>query len=88
LRKFFKRNFSKIQHIVVSGIKEGYFRDDLVAEVIPEVISVLYSSISRTGQFKKFKLSAAQLMHNTIDAYLRGVCTDKGLKEIKKNNKS
>jgi len=27
-------------------------------------------------------------MHNTIDAYLRGVCTDKGLKEIKKNNKS
>jgi len=56
--------------------------------VIPEVISVLYSSISRTGQFKKFKLSAAQLMHNTIDAYLRGVCTDKGLKEIKKNNKS
>ena len=88
LRKFFKRNFSKIQHIVVSGIKEGYFRDDLVAEVIPEVISVLYSSISRTGQFKKFKLSAAQLMHNTIDAYLRGVCTDKGLKEMKKNNKS
>jgi AcrR family transcriptional regulator len=88
LRKFFKRNFSKIQHIVVSGIKEGYFRDDLVAEVIPEVISVLYSSITRTGQFKKFKLSAAQLMHNTIDAYLRGVCTDKGLKEIKKNNKS
>jgi hypothetical protein len=84
LRKFFKKNFSELQHIIVSGIEHGYFRDDIVAEVIPEVISVLYSSITRTGQFKKYKLSAAELMQHTIDPYLRGICTDKGLKEIRK----
>ena len=84
LRKFFGKNFSEMRHIVVSGINQGYFRDDIVAKIIPEVIGVLYSSITRTGQFKKFKLSAAELMHNTIDAYLRGICTDKGLKELKK----
>ena len=88
LRKFFKKNFSEVHHIVVSGIEQGYFRDDIVAEIIPEVIGVLYSSITRTGQFKKFKLSATDLMHNTIDAYLRGICTEKGLKEIKKITKS
>ena len=88
LRKFFKQNFTEVQHIVVSGMEQGYFRDDLVAEIIPEVISVLYSSITRTGQFKKFKLSAAELMHNTIDAYLRGICTEKGLKEINKITQS
>ena len=88
LRKFFKKNFSELQHIVVSGVKQGYFRDDIAAAVIPEVISVLYSSITRTGQFKKFKLSAAELMQNTIEVYLRGICTDKGLKEIKKITQS
>ena len=88
LKKFFKKNFSEVQHIVASGIERGYFRDDIVAAVVPEVIGVLYSSITRTGQFKKFKLPSAALMHNTIDAYLRGICTGKGLEEIKKFTQS
>jgi len=53
--------------------------------MIPEVIGVLYSSITRTGQFRKYKLTTFALIQNTIDAYLRGICTEKGLKELKKN---
>jgi hypothetical protein len=49
------------------------------------MINVIYSSITRTDQFKKYKLTTKALMQNTIEAYLRGICTEKGLKEIEKN---
>jgi len=67
------------------GVKQGYFRNDIVPAMIPEVTSALYSSITRTDQFKKYKLTPGVLMQNTIEAYLRGVCTEKGLKELKRN---
>ena len=85
LQRFFKRKFSELGELVVSGMKQGYFRNDIVPALVPEVISVLYSSITRTGQFKKYKLTPGVLMQNTIEAYLRGICTDKGITELKKN---
>ena len=84
LHKFFRNNMTELNSLVASGIEQGFFRSDISPSVVPEVIGILYSSITRTGQFKKYRLTAAELMHNTIDAYLRGICTEKGLKEIKK----
>ena len=84
LHKIFKKNFSILEDLIRSGMEQGYFREDIVPEVIPEVTGILYSAITRTGQLKKYKLTAAALMQNTIDPYLRGLCTDKGLKEFKK----
>ena len=85
LHRFFKKRFSQLGELMEMGIKQGYFRNDIVPAMIPEVASALYSSITRTGQFKKYKLTPGVLMQNTIEAYLRGVCTEKGLKELKKN---
>jgi AcrR family transcriptional regulator len=85
LHRFFKERFSKLAELMEKGIKQGYFRNDIVPAMIPEVTSALYSSITRTDQFKKYKLTPVVLMKNTIEAYLRGVCTEKGLKELKKN---
>ena len=85
LHRFFKKNFSELEKLIQMGIKQGYFRSDIVPALIPEVISVLYSSITRTGQFKRYKLTPGVLMQNTIEAYLRGICTEKGLKELKRN---
>jgi len=84
LHRFFNKRFSKLGELMEKGVEQGYFRTDIVPEMIPEVTSALYSSITRTEQFKKYKLTAGVLMQNTIEAYLRGVCTEKGLKEIKK----
>ena len=84
LQRFFKKKFSDLDKLVESGIKQGYFRGDVVPKLILQVVSTLYSSITRTGQFKKYKLSPAVLMQNTIEAYLRGICTEKGLKELKR----
>jgi hypothetical protein len=59
-----------------------------VREVIPEVIGLLYSSITRTRQFKKYKLHPKVLLQNTIEPYLLGICTEKGLKEVQRNYSS
>jgi tetracycline repressor-like protein len=82
LNRFFKRRFSKLNELMEIGIRQGYFRSDIVPAMIPEVTSALYSLITRTDQFKKYKLTPAVLMQNTIEAYLRGVCTEKGLEEL------
>ena len=84
LQRFFKKKFSELDELVDSAIKQGYFRDDIVPKLILQVVSTLYSSITRTDQFKKYKLSPAGLMQNTIEAYLRGICTEKGLTELKR----
>jgi AcrR family transcriptional regulator len=85
LHRFFKKRFSKLSELMEKGVKQGYFRNDIVPAMIPEVTSALYSSITRTDQFKKYKLTPGVLIQNTIEAYLRGVCTEKGLKELKRN---
>lgn len=88
LHKLFRKKMKKIEDIINAGKKRGYFRKDIAPGVTLHVIGILYSSITRTGSFKKFKLSTDALMLNTIDAYLRGICTEKGLQEIKKNYSS
>lgn len=88
IQRFSRKNISEIEQLIESGIKQGYFRADIFPKIIPEVISILYSSITRTAQFKKYKLTTFALMRNTIDAYLRGICTAKGLKELESNYSS
>lgn len=85
LHKFFKKNIVILEKLIKKGMKDGYLRDDIEPAIIPEVTTILYSSITRTNQLKKYKLSPTILMQNTIEAYLRGICTEKGLKELKKN---
>ena len=63
-----------------SGIEQGYFRDTLEPRVVLEAISVLYGSLTRTDQFKKYKLNPFVIGANTVEVYLRGLCTVKGLK--------
>jgi len=85
LHKFFKKDAVALEKLIDTGIEQGYFRSDIIPEVVPEVISALYASITRTNQFKKYRLTTNSLMQNTIEAYLRGICTEKGLEELEKN---
>jgi AcrR family transcriptional regulator len=85
VHKFFKKSIAEIEKLIDTGIQHGYFRKDIIPAVVPEIISIIYSSITRTNQLKKYKLTTTALMQNTITAYLRGICTEKGLKELEKN---
>lgn len=77
-----KRFWKQFLYIIRRGIDEGVFRNDINPEVVLEGISVLYLSIVRKGQFKKFRISSYDIMLNTIVPCVRGICTSKGIKEL------
>jgi AcrR family transcriptional regulator len=70
--------------LVQKGIAEGYFHSFLIAEVALKGISTLYTSITRP-QDKKRQDNPYELFKNLVEVYIRGMCTEKGLKEIKSN---
>lgn len=65
--------------LIKSGIKKGFFRMDLDAFVILQALSMLYASISRNNVYKKSNLSPQALVQQTVNTYIRGLCTEKGL---------
>lgn len=68
-----------------SGIEQGYILDCVNPAVILEGLGVFYRALTRSALFQKFDLSPFELAANTIELYLRGVCTEKGLSIIEAN---
>ena len=71
--------------LVQKGIDAGYFHQFLVPEMALKGISRLYASITRSDDYKNYKGSPHLLFKNLVEVYIRGMCTEKGLKEIEKN---
>jgi len=61
------------------GVDDGYFLPYLQPLVVLQALTVLYTSVTRFDTYKNFNLTPAELVKHTIDIYLRGICTDKGL---------
>lgn len=70
------------------GINEGYFLHYLKPQVVLTALTVLYTSVTRFDIYKKFNLTPADLVKHTIDVYLSGICTDKGLQIINRIKES
>jgi AcrR family transcriptional regulator len=85
LKKYSNRYYKDFVQLVEKGIKQGHIKNDIMAEVVLEAITGMYASITRTQQFKRFKLSPFIIFKNTIEVYLKGTCTQKGLQELDKN---
>jgi AcrR family transcriptional regulator len=71
-----------LSYTINAGIAEGYFLPYLRPAVVLEVLTVLYTSVTRHNTYKKHNLSPFEIARHTIDIYLRGICTEKGLKII------
>lgn len=80
-RKFWK----KIEQIIQKGIKGGIFREDILPEVAMEGIAVLYGSVAREREFKRFRVSTHEIFLNTIVLCIRGLCTRKGIRQLEKH---
>ena len=83
LKKYSSRISGSVIRQIEQGIHEGFFRKDLQAAIVFETMTILYTSITRSGQYKKFKLPPIELIRQTLMVYLRGILTEKGLKELK-----
>ena len=82
INKIFRRNPLFLKTLIEKGIRQKFFRSELEPVIIIEVMGLLYTTITRTDKFKKIRLSPALILQNTIDLYLRGLCTEKGLREL------
>ena len=71
--------------LVENGIKEGYFVEHLDPQLALKGIVTLYSSITRGEEYKNCKGSPYPLFKNLVETYIRGMCTEKGIKEIDNN---
>ena len=71
--------------LIQRGIDEGYFHDFLIPEVALNGIVTLYTSVTRSEDHKHFKGGPYKLFKNLVEVYIRGMCTEKGLKEIERN---
>ena len=80
--------WKQLLQIVHKGIEEGVFKENIDPEVAMEGISVLYNAVARTEQFEKFSVSPYDIFLNTLVLYLRGFCTQKGIREIDPHIKS
>jgi AcrR family transcriptional regulator len=90
--KVIVKNTSLIGEMLIgalkSGINDGYFLPYLQPLVVLTALSVLYTSVTRFDTYKNFNLTPAELVKHTIDIYLRGICTDKGLAVINRKKES
>jgi AcrR family transcriptional regulator len=71
--------------LIENGVKEGYFCQDIIPEIALKGISTLYASITRSEEYKQYKGSPYELLKNLVEVFIRGMCTEKGLKEIENN---
>lgn len=79
IEKFSSRSLTLMKNMIVEGVEEGFFRRDVQADIVLETMGVLYTNITRNSRFKTLNYSPAIVMQNTLDAYIRGICTEKGV---------
>ena len=71
--------------LIQKGIDAGYFHQFLVPEIALKGISLLYATITRSEDYKNYKGGPYLLFKNLVEVYIRGMCAEKGLKEIENN---
>jgi AcrR family transcriptional regulator len=79
LENFSSIRIVKLKIIIVEGLEEGFFIRDVKPDILLETMMVLYTSITRNNKLKELNYLPNVLMENTLVAYIRGICTEKGL---------
>jgi AcrR family transcriptional regulator len=80
-----KKFESFFESIIHRGIEQGDFRDDVHPGAALRSVLVLLTAVVQTDDFKKFRLSATDLLLNTIAVYIRGLCTQKGIQALEEH---
>jgi len=73
--------------VIARGIADGDFQANLQPLLVLKALAVLYVSVTRNEVFKDFDAEPAELIKHTINVYLRGICTSKGLQIFDQHKK-
>ncbi len=85
LKKTERKIGDAILQLINEGISKGYFRKEIDPAIVLEGSAAIYSMLTRSTRFQKFRKDPFVLAENTMGIYLRGMCTTKGLKDIQSN---
>lgn len=72
----------KFNQIIEKGIADGVFRSEINPEIVMEGIYILYAITVRSEKMKRFRADPLNILLNTIVIYIRGFCTQAGIKEL------
>lgn len=83
---FFKQNSerqtARSQEFMRKGVEHGFFRDDLNYDIINHMGDAAMNYVMRTRLYEKYKLN--EIFRTFVVVFLRGCCTEKGLKYLDK----
>ncbi len=65
------------------GIEDGIFHEDMDAEVVGKTVGVMLKMLQDNHLFPVQKFSKERLTFGILVPYLRGLCTNKGLKLVR-----
>jgi AcrR family transcriptional regulator len=74
--------------IIQRGLAQGCFRKEIPPEVALRSVLVLHRAAVQAEHFKKFHLSANDLLLNTTVVYIRGLCTNEGIEALDEHIKN
>lgn len=76
--------FRELLYLSKWGVKDGLFRKDLDPEVTMATVQTLLKLCNNSKVFPSKQFSKSRLTEGIMIAYLRGLCTQKGLLEVEK----
>jgi len=85
LSEYGKGAFEILTGIINRAMDEGYFTPFLTPYVVLESLSVIFRSVTRYEAYKDFDKKAALVKRN-MGAYIKSICTEKGVQEMDRLN--
>ncbi len=79
-----ERHRSHIQKVIIQGIDEGVFRNNIDVEVVGILLSEQLRMMSDEAVFPSVRFSKAVVFENIVINFFRGIATKKGLDLIEK----
>lgn len=64
------------------GVSEGLFREDVDYEIVTRIGNASMDYVMKTQMYNEFNLR--YILHNVIFLFVRGICTEKGMRQIDK----
>lgn len=74
---------AELEQLAKWGMKDGLFREDLDIQVTSKTVLALLEMLKDNNRFPVSQFSKERLTFGILIPYLRGVCTDKGVEQLK-----
>lgn len=74
-----------VSTVLTDAVQQGLIRDNLNEGAVQAAIGALYKSVTRSSEYDGLGLSPFEIAANTMEVYLRGLCTIEGLHLLDQN---